>query len=338
MSLLPPLDWQAFIVRSRLIRCTLPVLAAFLVLAVGCLVRLPEWQQLQQREHARHKALDEEHEGKATRMQALAQSREALVGAEQLLQDARWRLAAGGSMSDLLDQLAVSGQTHGLHFERLDVLDEVRQAGFVQTPLDVRVVGRYAALRLWLEDWLGQMRLLRAGELHLASADGKPGLVRLRLRVNAFHAQGPVSAPASLALVPARAAALPPALDPFSAWSTRRVREGLAQVPLAQLEMVGSLSRGLEHEALLASAGRLYRVRPGDRLGRDEGVVVHIGPQQVEVRERLFVGGMWRERMTSLTLRKGVDREVKEDHEEADDVAGAGPAADAIAGGYPPSG
>jgi len=61
--------------------------------------------------------------------------------------------------------------------------------------------------------------------------------------------------------------------------------------------------------------------------------VVHISEHQVEVRERLFVGGRWRERMTLLTLRKGVDREVKEDHEAIDDVDDGGNATGAIMGG-----
>ncbi|MNI58194.1 Pilus assembly protein, PilP [compost metagenome] len=139
-------------------------------------------------------------------------------------------------------------------------------------------------------------------------------------------------------MIPARDEVLPPALDPFSAWSGRVVRQGLASVPLAQLEMVGSLSRGMEHEALLSSAGRLYRVRSGDRLGRDEGLVERVDEHQVTVRERLFVGGTWRERTTLLTLRKGVDREIKEDNERVDEVAGGGLAADAVAGGNALSG
>jgi len=332
VSVLYRLDWLVPVVRSPLLSYALPISVALAVLALGCLVRLPEWRQLQQIEQAQGRQLSEDQEAKTAQVLASESIREAIGEAELELLDHRWRLAAGGDISDLLDQLAASGHAHGLHFEQLDVQEEVKMPGFRRTPLDVLVVGRYASLRMWLDDWLGQVRLLRAGDLYLASAAGKPGLLRLRLRVNAFQADGPVPEPGSLALTPARADVLPPVLDPFSAWSTRVAREGLANVPLARLEMVGSLSRGLEYQAVLSSAGRLYRVRAGDALGRDEGVVSHVGERQVEVRERLFVGGRWRERSTLLTLRKGVDREVREDDERLDDVADVGRAADAVDG------
>ena len=338
MNLLLRLDWQALVARSRLFRCALPIVTACLVFAAGCLVRWPEWRQLQQTEQANQRALNDMHQAKATQVLARVHSPQALSEAQRRLDDMRWRLAAGGEISDLLDQLAASGPVHGLHFEQLEVLEEQSQAGFGRTPLDVQVVGRYAALRMWLDDWLGQVRLLRAGDMHLASAHGRPGLLRLRLRVDAFHADGVVAEPESLAWLPARDHVKPPVADPFSVWSGRAVRQGLANIPLAQLEMVGSLSRGMQHEALLLSSGRLYRVRSGDRLGRDEGVVVRVDEQQVEVCERLFVGGTWRERTTLLTLRKGVDREIQEDNERVDEVAGGGIAADAVAGGNALSG
>lgn len=230
-------------------------------------------------------------------------------------------------MSELLDQLAASGHAHGLHFEQLNVLEEVEDAGYRRIPLDVRVVGRYSALRQWLDDWLGQVRLLRAGDMSMSAAEGRPGLLRLRLRVQAYHADVPDPAPAWLAQLPSRAELGPPLVDPFSAWTARVSRGDLAKIPLTQLEMVGSLSRGSEHEALLLSAGRLFRLRPGDRVGRDEGVVVLIDERQVEVRERLFLGGGWRERTMFLTLRKRVEGEVKED-DEMDSDRGVGPAVD----------
>lgn len=332
------LDWQALVARSRLFRCALPIAAACLVLAVGCLIRWPEWRQLQQAAQVNQRALNDKHHAKATQVLAHVHAPQALSEAQRHLHDMRWRLAAGGEISDLLDQLAASGHVHGLHFEQLEVLDEQKKAGFARTPLDVQVVGRYAALRLWLDEWLGQVRLLRVGDMHLADAQGRPGLLRLRLRVDAFHADGPVAEPESLAWIPARGEVLPAVLDPFSTWSGRVVRRGLASVPLAQLEMVGSLSRGMEHEALLSSAGRLYRVRSGDRLGRDGGLVERVDEHQVTVRERLFVGGTWRERTAFLRLRQGVDGEIREDHEQVDEVGGGGLAADAVAGGNALSG
>ncbi|MFJ4346039.1 pilus assembly protein PilP [Pseudomonas sp. NPDC089401] len=325
MKLVQRAVWQALIEPSGALRIALPVMAGFLLFVLGCLIRLPHWSQLQALEDDRRNALLQAHQAQAADGMTLVSASQALAQARQLLLDARWRLAAGAGMSDLLDQLAASGHAHGLHFERLDVLDEVKQPGFWLTPLDIEVVGRYAALRLWLDDWLGQVRLLRPEDLRLVPVDGKPGLLRLNLRVNGYRADGPVPEPKFLADVPARDEALPPALDPFSAWATRVTQTGLARVPLAQLEMVGSFQRGLEHEALLSSAGRLYRVRVGDRLGRDGGLVTQVGEQQLDVRERLFVGGVWRERTVMLMLRKSVEGEARDGDEAAVEVGGGGP-------------
>lgn len=333
MNLLHNGAWLAVIERSRLFRCALPFAVGLVVVGFGCLLRLPHWLQLQEEALARQVRLVQAHESKAAEVLALSQMRKGLDDARQLLQDARWRLAAGGDMSELLDQLAASGHAHGLHFERLDVLDEVKQPGYWQTPLDVLVVGRYSGLRLWLDDWLGQVRLLRAEGLWLAAADDRPGLLRLGMRVHAYQADGAVPEPLSLADSPARGEVRPVARDPFSAWATRVAQAGLASVPLAQLQMVGSLQRGQQREALLLAAGRLYRVRPGDRLGRDGGVVMEVGERQLEVRERLFVGAVWRERTITLTLRKSVTTEASEGEEMAVEVGGGGDGQSVVPGG-----
>ncbi|WDY58346.1 pilus assembly protein PilP [Pseudomonas sp. PSKL.D1] len=330
-------DWHALLRRYRLLSQVLPIGVACLVLALGWWVRQPVWHRVHAHEQRTHEALSSEYEAKAATALTRASVQRAQDDANQLLQDARWRLAAGDGMSELLDQLAASAHAYGLLFEQLDVLDDVRQPGYLETPLDMQVVGRYSALRMWLDDWLGQTRLLRVGDMQLIDAGDRSGLLRMRLRVSAYQADAAARVPVSLAETPARAPVMPPELDPFSAWSTRVVREGLASMPLVHLQMVGSLSRGSAREAVLAAGGRLYRVRKGDRLGRDEGVVVQIGEQQVAVRERLYMGGAWRERTTLLTLRKGVDREVKED-EMADEVGSGGDDAHTAGDGGAPSG
>ena len=324
MKLLP---WQGLVERWQGSIYLLPVIVACVVFALGALIRLPDWQQLQADEQARQAALELEHASKAGQVRALQQRQGELAEAERQLQGIQWQLAAGERMSDLLEQLAASGQALGLQFEQLEVLEVLPQSHYRQTPMDVQVVGRYPALRLWLEDWLGQLRLLRVEEMHWHGAPGKPGLIRLRLKVSAYQADAPLPAPSWLAQIPARAQFQPPALDPFAAWSGRAPQAGLGNVPLAQLVMVGSLSRRGEYEALLAYAGRLYRVHCGEQLGRDEGVVVRIDEQQVEVRERLFIAGEWHERTTFLALRKGADREASGDEKVGDrdvDAAGTG--------------
>jgi type IV pilus assembly protein PilOP len=324
LNLLHKGAWLALIERSRFFRCALPFALGLILVGLGCLFRSAQWLQLQEEGLARQVRLLQAHEAKAAEVLALSQMRKSLDDAQQLLQDARWRLAAGAGMSDLLDQLAASGHAHGLHFERIDVLDEVRQPGYWQTPLDVQVVGGYAGLRMWLDDWFGQARLLRAEGLWLAAADDRPGLLRLGMRVHAYQADEAVPEPSSLADSPARGEVLPVVNDPFSAWTTRAASLGLANVPLVQLQMVGSLLRGQQREALLSVAGRLYRVRPGDRLGREGGVVVEVGEQQLDVRERLFVGGVWRERTVVLMLRKSVTKEATEGDERVVEVVGGG--------------
>ncbi|AXM99051.1 type IV pili biogenesis protein [Pseudomonas plecoglossicida] len=283
-------------------------------------------------EQARQEALEAELATRVGQVQTLDQGREALARAEQVLQGARWALAAGTRMSDLLEQLSLSGHALGLRFEHLNVLEQVQGPGYRQTPMEVQVVGRYPALRVWLDDWLGQLRLLRVEQMHWGGAEGSPGLVRLRLRANAYQADAQVPQPASLAQIPARAQVQVGDFDPFADWSGRAALKGPGEIPLAQLEMVGSLSRRGEHEALLAVAGRLYRVRRGERLGRDDGVVVRIDEQQVEVRERLFVAGEWHERTTFLVLRKGAGREAG-GHEVAGDTDGGDADTDSMGAG-----
>lgn len=133
MSLLQQGAWLAVVERSRLARLALPCAAGIIVFGLGCLLRLPQWLQLQEAEQTRQSRLLQDHDTKAAQALALSQVREALDDAQRLLQDARWRLAAGAGMSDLLDQLAASGHAHGLHFEQLDVRDEVEQPGYWQT-------------------------------------------------------------------------------------------------------------------------------------------------------------------------------------------------------------
>jgi len=322
------LAWLAVVERSSRFRQLAPVLVAAVLFGLGCAMRLPALLQQQVQEEARHAELNEQQSASTAQLAELEQLQASVAIAEQRLQEAHWHLAAGEGMSDLLDRLAASGHAHGLLIERLDVHEEEQQLGFRKVPLALQVVGRYPALRQWLDDWLGQARVLRNGDMSLAAADGQPGLLRLQLQVDAFQAPASMPAPAVLARMPARAATAAPAVDPFAPGATRLSSSGLAGVPLAQLEMVGSLSRGAAHEALLMAAGRLYRVRPGDRLGRNEGVVARIDQRQVEVRERLFMAGVWHERTAFIMLAKRLGKEAPDQDENVDEMGVGSPAVD----------
>jgi len=314
--------------RAGRFRRLAPVLVAVVVSSVGCALRLPALLQQEVREDARRTELNQRHAISASQLAELERLQASVADAERRLQAALWQLAAGESMSDLLERLTVSGHAHGLLVERLEVQEGERQAGFHKVPLELQVVGRYPALRLWLDEWLGQARVLRSGDLHLAGADRQPGLLRLQLRVDAYHAPASMSAPAVLAHIPARAALATPAVNPFAPTATQLAGTGLVGVPLAQLEMVGSLARGVAREALLMASGRLYRVRPGDRVGRDQGVVTHIDQRQVEVHERLFMAGGWHERTAFITLAERLGKEAPDQNENMDEIPAGSAAAD----------
>ncbi|MDM3887420.1 pilus assembly protein PilP [Pseudomonas sp. BCRC 81390] len=322
------LAWLTAVGSTNRFRQLAPILLAVALFGLGCMIRLPAPLQQQAHEAARHAELTGQQAANAARVGELEQLQASVALAEQRLGEAQWQLAAGEGMSDLLDRLAAMGQAHGLLIEQVVVQEGEQQAGFRRVPLELQLVGRYTALRQWLGDWLGQARVLRGDYLRLAAADGLPGLLRLQLRVDTYQALAPTPAPAVLARMPARAATPVPAIDPFAPGASRLPSDGLASVPLAQLEMVGSLSRGAMHEALLRVAGRLYRVRLGDRVGRDQGVVTQIDPRQVEVRERLFMAGGWRERTAFLTLAKRLGKEAPDQNETSDEVGAGSPAVD----------
>lgn len=308
-------DWQAMLQRSAALRALLVLALAGAVVVVGYQLRLREVYGHHQAYTVLEQQLQATLVAKEGQAAELDPERLALHDDEQRLFRERWRLAAGEGVSELLDQLAVSGHQHGLLVERLDVLEERQQTGYRVMPLDISVVGRYPALRAWLEQWLQQVRLLNVARLELLAVDERSGLVRAKLQVHAYAAVQSLAVPISLADEPARQAVSTRHFDPFMVWSSRVAPRGIGRVPLEQLEMVGSLSRAGQRHALLRSAGHLYRVAVGDRLGRDEGVVVRIDAHQVEVHERLYIAGGWQERPRFLALGKGAHGEVRDDDE-----------------------
>ncbi|MBC3464953.1 pilus assembly protein PilP [Pseudomonas sp. RW10S2] len=302
MRIAEVLGWHEMAGRSRMYRGAVVAAGVLLVLACGYQLRLQEVRAAYRQGVASEVEQRRLLQAREQQVLALDDAEAALDSEEKRLRDARWRLSGGESMSDLLDQLAVSGRTYGLVFERLDVEEGVEAQGYRQVPLQMQVSGRYAALRPWLGEWLGQLRLLQVTRLQLEPAADRPGLLQLQVSVQAFHAGETLPVPASLADEPAGPIGRAPELDPFAPWSSRRHAEGLAGVPLEQLEMVGSLSRAGQTQALVRWAGRVYRVAKGDRLGREEGEVIQVDQDQVEISERLFNGGKWQQHSSYLTL------------------------------------
>lgn len=325
MSGLRSVDWRGLLDRSWALR-----VAALLSLAVA-LAALAWGVSLRGLGQSYGAAVLQEEQAQealaALRSQVieLDAERAALADARQQMQDALWRLDAGEGMSELLDQLAISGHEHGLVFKRVEVLDAQRPAEhYWQMPLELQVIGRYPSLRAWLEQWMGQLRLLEVAQLSLTSSDDGTDLVGAQIRVHAYGANQALSPPASLADEPARPAVKVSPFDPFLPWSFGAGEEALSRIALEQLQMVGSLSRGGSHQALVRAGGRLHRVREGQRLGRDDGVVVHVDAQRMEVRERLYLAGGWQERSRFLALDKRAHGEVMDDVEAVFDRGGAG--------------
>ncbi|KAB0493839.1 pilus assembly protein PilP [Pseudomonas vancouverensis] len=84
-----------------------------------------------------------------------------------------------------------------------------------------------------------------------------------------------------------------------------RVRQYLEGFNIEQFEMVGTLANAHSSFALLRGAGGVHRLKVGDYLGRNDGRVVAITREQVDVIEIVPDGeGAWQERPRTIPLKK----------------------------------
>jgi type IV pilus assembly protein PilP len=89
----------------------------------------------------------------------------------------------------------------------------------------------------------------------------------------------------------------------------QRPRELLETFPLDTMQMVGTMEKGGTRFALLQIERSLYRVKTGQRVGQNFGVVTHVGEGAVDIRETVQdAAGEWTERVTKLEL------QTKENH------------------------
>lgn len=306
-----------YAVYSRKFRWLLILGVGVAALMLGYFFRLQEVRGVYLEGKAHAHALEEARHAKALEVAGREQLNDLLAVARARLQDARWRLSAGADAQDLLEHLGTAGRTYGLTFERIEFEAPVKEDDHIRLPLHLSVSGRYPALRLWLEQWGAQLRALQVSSLVMSEVEGQDGVLQLQLVGQAFHAGEALPMPASLADEPARHVLPAPRADPFAPWSSRQALGGLAGVPLEQLQMVGSLSRGGRTHALLAYVGRLYRIAEGERLGREEGVVTQVDERQLEIQERLFVAGHWQVRSRYLVMHRDMDQEVMDERKAA---------------------
>lgn len=89
-----------------------------------------------------------------------------------------------------------------------------------------------------------------------------------------------------------------------------RQKEELEQYPLESLTFVGVLQRGKQNFAIVKADSSLHRVKTGNYLGQDFGVVTKISDVEISLRELVQDGGGdWIERTSALQL-----QEQKEPH------------------------
>lgn len=85
-----------------------------------------------------------------------------------------------------------------------------------------------------------------------------------------------------------------------------RPKEPLEAFPLEQIQMVGTLSQNQDMFALVKAGPNLFRVKKGNYMGQNFGVITGIEEGQISLKEVVQdSGGDWVERSTSLQMQEG---------------------------------
>ena len=88
-----------------------------------------------------------------------------------------------------------------------------------------------------------------------------------------------------------------------------RRKEPLEAFPLEQLKMVGTLQQGADTFALVRADKTLYRVKKGNYMGQNFGLITEISDSEVKLKEIVQDGtGDWTERVSSLPLLEEADK------------------------------
>lgn len=83
----------------------------------------------------------------------------------------------------------------------------------------------------------------------------------------------------------------------------KRPPEPLEAFPLESIHMLGTITQQKETFALVKAGPNLYRVRKGNYMGQNFGVITGIDEAQISIKELVQdSGGEWVERMSSLQL------------------------------------
>jgi type IV pilus assembly protein PilP len=83
----------------------------------------------------------------------------------------------------------------------------------------------------------------------------------------------------------------------------KRVKEPLEAFPLESIQMLGTITQEKETFALVKAGPNLYRVKKGNYMGQNFGVVTGIDEGQIKLKELVQdSGGEWVERTSALQL------------------------------------
>jgi type IV pilus assembly protein PilP len=84
-----------------------------------------------------------------------------------------------------------------------------------------------------------------------------------------------------------------------------RPKEPLEAFPLESIAMVGTLQQNKETYALVKAGPNLYRVKKGNYMGQNFGVITSIDDAQISLKEIVQdSGGEWTERASALQLQE----------------------------------
>jgi type IV pilus assembly protein PilP len=82
-----------------------------------------------------------------------------------------------------------------------------------------------------------------------------------------------------------------------------RRKEPLESFPLEQLKMVGTLSQGKDTYALVRADKTLYRVKKGNYMGQNFGLITDVSDNEIKLKEIVQdSAGDWTERQSVLPL------------------------------------
>ncbi len=85
-----------------------------------------------------------------------------------------------------------------------------------------------------------------------------------------------------------------------------RPKEPLEAFPMESIQMVGTLTQNQDMFALVRAGANLFRVKKGNYLGPNFGVITGIEEGQISIKEVVQdSGGDWVERSTSLQMQGG---------------------------------